>query len=48
MISAINGLAIGGCEISLSCDIIISLENAIFGQPEVGLGITQDLEMLKD
>ena len=30
----------GGCEISMSCDIRICSENAIFGQPEVGLGIT--------
>ena len=29
----------GGCEISMSCDIRIAAENAIFGQPEVGLGI---------
>ena len=40
-IAAINGFALGsGCEISMSCDIRISSENAIFGQPEVGLGIT--------
>ena len=30
----------GGCEISMSCDIRICSENAVFGQPEVGLGIT--------
>ena len=41
VIAAINGFALGGgCEISLSCDIRICSENAIFGQPEVGLGIT--------
>ena len=40
-IAAINGFALGsGCEISMSCDIRISSENTIFGQPEVGLGIT--------
>ena len=41
VIAAINGFALGGgCEISLSCDIRICSENALFGQPEVGLGIT--------
>ncbi|MBP5414629.1 MAG: enoyl-CoA hydratase/isomerase family protein, partial [Lachnospiraceae bacterium] len=30
----------GGCEISMSCDIRICSDNAVFGQPEVGLGIT--------
>jgi enoyl-CoA hydratase len=41
VIAAINGFALGGgCEISLSCDIRICSENAVFGQPEVGLGIT--------
>ena len=40
-IAAINGFALGGgCEISMSCDIRICSENAVFGQPEVGLGIT--------
>jgi enoyl-CoA hydratase len=37
----VNGFALGGgCEISMSCDIRICSENAVFGQPEVGLGIT--------
>ncbi|SKB87379.1 enoyl-CoA hydratase [Lachnospiraceae bacterium] len=41
VIAAINGFALGGgCEISMSCDIRIASENAVFGQPEVGLGIT--------
>ena len=41
VIAAINGFALGGgCELSLSCDIRICSDNAIFGQPEVGLGIT--------
>ena len=40
VIAAINGFALGGgCELSLSCDIRICSDNAIFGQPEVGLGI---------
>lgn len=41
VIAAVNGFALGGgCEISLACDIRICSENAVFGQPEVGLGIT--------
>ena len=41
VIAAINGFALGGgCEISMSCDIRLCSENAVFGQPEVGLGIT--------
>ena len=41
VLAAVNGMALGGgCEISMSCDIRICSENAVFGQPEVGLGIT--------
>ncbi|MBR1673468.1 MAG: enoyl-CoA hydratase/isomerase family protein [Eubacterium sp.] len=41
VIAAINGFALGGgCEISMSCDIRLCSDNAVFGQPEVGLGIT--------
>lgn len=39
-IAAVNGFAFGGgAEISLACDIRIAAENAMFGFPEVGLGI---------
>ena len=41
VIAAINGFALGGgCEIAMSCDIRICSDNAVFGQPEVGLGST--------
>ena len=41
VIAAVGGFALGGgCEIAMSCDIRICSDNAVFGQPEVGLGIT--------
>ena len=41
VICALNGFALGGgCEIAMSCDIRICSDNAVFGQPEVGLVIT--------
>ncbi len=41
VIAVINGYALGGgCELACACDIRIAADNASFGQPEVGLGIT--------
>ena len=41
VIAAVNGFALGGgCEIAMSCDFRFCSDNAVFGQPEVGLGIT--------
>jgi enoyl-CoA hydratase len=40
VIAAVNGFALGGgCELALACDLVLAAPNAVFGQPEVKLGV---------
>lgn len=40
VIAAVQGFCLGGgCELALSCDIVVASESAVFGQPELDLGI---------
>lgn len=40
VVALVNGFCLGGgCELALACDWAVASDNAIFGQPEVGLGV---------
>ena len=41
VIAAVHGYAVGaGCEVTFACDLVVAAEDAVFGFPEVNIGVT--------